>query len=109
MKNCCFKCSPTVKVTNVTVGTVGITLTVGPFSGTLPNCNRFFLCVYPDPALNSDLPVLITDGTNTWNLVDCCVNNIEAKELLGRCTRKLKVCLSSDNKFIRWMTSPSVW
>lgn len=101
MKNCCFKCSPTVQVTNVTVGSVGITLTVGPFTGTLPNCKRFYLCVFPDPALNSDLPLLLTDGTTTWNVVDCCVNNVPAKRLLSRCNKKYKMCLSSDNKFVR--------
>lgn len=77
----CSVCPKLIAVTSVTEGATNIALDIPV---TVFN-NRDRICFYiPQTIPNSTLPVVITDGTDTLNLINSCGNAVRAEQLRSR-------------------------
>lgn len=89
----CAVCPNLVAVTAVTVGAATVSLTIP--TQTLLNHQR--LCIYSPIAIPaSTLPVVLTDGTATIELVNHCGNAVRADQLRTR--RIYNVYIATDTE-----------
>lgn len=79
---------PTIRVKTVSTSTTSVTFTVGGFVGSLNKCGKFNLCL-PQciPMEYAGATITLTDGTNTWPMLDRSGNNLRVGQLLCMCCK----------------------
>lgn len=85
MSKCCI---PTVRVKSVSASTTSVTFNVDGFVGSLNKCGKFNLCL-PQciPTQYAGATITLTDGTNTWPMLDRSGNNLRVAQLLCVCCK----------------------
>ena len=96
--NKCNVCPCLVAVTAVTVGTDNVALTIP----TQVFNNRQKLCFFiPQTFASSTLPVVITDGTDTIQLLTPCGNAVRADQLRSRRVYNANVATDTSIAIVR--------
>lgn len=96
--NKCNVCPCLVAVTAVTVGTDNVALTIP----TQVFNNRQKLCFFiPQTFASSTLPVVITDGTETIQLLTPCGNAVRADQLRSRRVYNANVATDTSIAIVR--------
>lgn len=94
----CAVCQNLVAVTAVTVGADNVALTIP--TQTLLNHQR--ICLYSPIAIpDSTLPVVITDGTATIQLINACGNAVRADQLRTRRIYNAYVATDTELAIVR--------
>ena len=94
----CQVCPNLVAVTEVTVGTTSLELTIPTQNIT----NKERICLYSQIAIpSSTLPVTITNGTDVINLITPCGNLVRADQLRTRRIYNVYIATDSSNAIVR--------
>lgn len=84
--NCCCK-PPCITANDVSLSGSQTVISLSPFEGALPPSGCFVLNVPPVFPCNDTNPVVISSGSNTYQIMDRCGNVLRTDQLARHCCR----------------------